>query len=401
MVNEKHESVILGRRVVKKAERIANSFYEHSRIFDHRREIAIPRLHRDEIMISNLLGRGGYSDVYEVHAIEKISDDKKTFSNDQQERRNDLATQAPKGVFAIKYLSRNTMKNPDRYINGASDLVIEAKLLSSISHPNIVTLHAISSDGVEGFRHFVEGNYFIITDKLECTVKDMIESWAQRNDCLTKELPKCNQNRLFQNSPALRDLFLTRVTVAADLAKALSYLHSKKIIFRDLKGDNIGFDKTGTLKLFDFGLAKELDPRELLHDNIYQMTGMTGTQRYMAPEVMKNMPYNLSADTYSYSIVIWEIISLKKAYTGMGSSHHFHHVAECNNRPEVDPAWPSALSTLITCGWHSDLSKRPDMSVVSRGMEKCMEAVHLLSKPRIPSRRTMHRGRVSDKARAA
>jgi serine/threonine protein kinase len=399
MMPETQESMILGRRLAKITGRVSSHFDSYSKIVDPRREIAIPRVQRSEIRVSKLLGRGGFNDVYELHSIQLTnSGHKDSFTDAQRERRNELARKVSSGALAVKYLSRSTMMDPDRLMNGASDLVIESKLLANLSHPNIISLHGISSDGTDGFLHCVEGNYFIITDKLESTLIDMIDKWHLRNARLEKEYPSLNRNRLVQN-PVFRDLFLTRLKVASDLAKAVSYLHSKNIIFRDLKGDNIGFDKSGTLKLFDFGLAKELNPREGLDDGTYKMSGMTGTQRYMAPEVMNRQPYNLSADTYSYSVVIWEVFSLQKSFPGMSPAHHAHHVMNCNGRPSVDPAWPPVLSTLITCGWHADLTKRPEMSVVSRGIEKCIDAVYHASRPLRLSQVTL--GRLTNKARAA
>lgn len=54
-------------------------------------------------------------------------------------------------------------------------------------------------------------------------------------------------------------------------------------MYRDLKPDNIGFDVRGDLKLFDFGLSRQLPPQRLT-DGTYRMTGDTGSPRYMAPE---------------------------------------------------------------------------------------------------------------------
>ena len=56
------------------------------------------------------------------------------------------------------------------------------------------------------------------------------------------------------------------------------------VIYRDLKPDNVGFDVRGDVKIFDLGLAKEIDPQHKLADGTYKLTGDTGSLRYMAPE---------------------------------------------------------------------------------------------------------------------
>ena len=64
------------------------------------------------------------------------------------------------------------------------------------------------------------------------------------------------------------------------------------------------------MKLFDFGLAKELKDSDRNEDGLYKLTGTTGSFRYMAPEVSLGKPYNLTADVYSWSMIMWFILAL-------------------------------------------------------------------------------------------
>lgn len=73
----------------------------------------------------------------------------------------------------------------------------------------------------------------------------------------------------------------------------------QNIVFRDLKPDNIGFDRSGEVRIFDFGLARDLSyVKKQRH-----VLGCTGTIRYMANEICKGIktkkPYGLKVDVYS------------------------------------------------------------------------------------------------------
>jgi len=77
------------------------------------------------------------------------------------------------------------------------------------------------------------------------------------------------------------------------------------IIFLFLDVFQLGFDQAGCLKLFDFGLAKKLTPSNATDNDLYLLTGNTGSLRYMAPEVAIGLPYNQKADAYSFGILFW------------------------------------------------------------------------------------------------
>lgn len=103
-------------------------------------------------------------------------------------------------------------------------------------------------------------------------------------DILTRTLVGWKKKKNIRNASRRTDFWIERITIAHDLATAFKYLHGMQILYRDLKPDNIGFDVRGDVKIFDFGLARQL-PRGRLADGTYRMTGDTGSPRYMAPEV--------------------------------------------------------------------------------------------------------------------
>merc|ERR1712226_1832843 len=135
-------------------------------------------------------------------------------------------------------------------------------------------------------------------------------------------------------------------------------------------GGNIGFDANGVLKMFDFGLSREIstDLKEgkgkqidRNGENLYDLSGKIGTQRYMAPEVGCARSYNQKADVYSLSIVLWEILSLKKPFADHSKNHHRAVVLEGTERPPLDDEWPRDLRILLQCGWSPMIHQRPTM----------------------------------------
>ena len=80
---------------------------------------------------------------------------------------------------------------------------------------------------------------------------------------------------------------------------AIQYLHERKIIYRDIKPENIIVEKNGYLKLIDFGTAKEIEDRTKT---------IIGTPHYMAPEIITGGGYSFQVDFWSISICMYEFI---------------------------------------------------------------------------------------------
>eukprot|EP01094_Clydonella_sp_ATCC50884_P025427 TRINITY_DN6673_c1_g1_i5.p1 TRINITY_DN6673_c1_g1~~TRINITY_DN6673_c1_g1_i5.p1 ORF type:complete len:262 (-),score=69.67 TRINITY_DN6673_c1_g1_i5:89-874(-) len=91
-----------------------------------------------------------------------------------------------------------------------------------------------------------------------------------------------------------------RVRVALETAQAICYLHSKGVIHRDLKSQNLLVDDSFRIKICDFGFARSLDPKEYMT--------MCGTDEWMAPEVILGEKYDASADVFSFGMILAELI---------------------------------------------------------------------------------------------
>ncbi|XP_065199155.1 G protein-coupled receptor kinase 6-like isoform X1 [Sycon ciliatum] len=92
------------------------------------------------------------------------------------------------------------------------------------------------------------------------------------------------------------------VFYAAEIACGLRDLHRARVIYRDMKPENILLDDQGHVRISDFGLAEVLSPSKKSH-------GRVGTVGYMAPEVVKNEDYTFSADWWGLGAVIYEMMA--------------------------------------------------------------------------------------------
>lgn len=89
------------------------------------------------------------------------------------------------------------------------------------------------------------------------------------------------------------------------IAIGMKYLHLQNIVHRDLKPLNIYLDENYYPHISEFEFSKKLDTfTELMNSGV-------GTLLYMSPEIMSNNPYNYKVDVYSYSILVYELITLK------------------------------------------------------------------------------------------
>lgn len=123
--------------------------------------------------------------------------------------------------------------------------------------------------------------------------------------------------------------------------------------------ENIGFDVRGDVKIFDLGLAKEINPDTAIDGDVYKMTGNTGSLRYMAPEVAQGKPYNTLVDVYSFGIIFWQIISLSIPYQGYTCKMHAELVVQKGYRPKIDDKWPISWAELCRNSWSKDMRQRP------------------------------------------
>jgi len=105
-------------------------------------------------------------------------------------------------------------------------------------------------------------------------------------------------------------------------------------------------------------------------EDYYELSGNTGSLRYMAPEVALSEPYNLTADVYSFGLLLWQVSSLELPYDGMKRSDHSKHVVRGNERPHLDSAWSTPLRILMKRAWEADPALRPSFKSMARILKR-------------------------------
>ncbi len=151
----------------------------------------------------------------------------------------------------------------------------EARALARLNHPNIVSVYEFGN---------ANGTYFFLMEFVDgSTLRDVI-----RSHNLTP--PQA-------------------LAIVPHLCDALQYAHDQGVVHRDVKPENILLDKSGNVKIADFGLSRLIGPES-------QDLGLTGTHqvmgtlRYMAPEQMESThSVDHRADIYSLGVVFYEMLT--------------------------------------------------------------------------------------------
>ena len=124
----------------------------------------------------------------------------------------------------------------------------------------------------------------------------------------------------------------------------------------------------GDIKLFDLGLVKELRPSDKDSRGNYKLS-MAGTPRYMAPECGMYQPYNLSADVYSFSMLLWEIIALEKPLKDFTYTKLKNEIFIDGQRPAIKKIFNKKVKSLISSGWSQNPKNRPTIDFMYKELK--------------------------------
>ncbi len=206
----------------------------------------------------------------------------------------------------------------------------EAKLLASLNHPNIATIHGFDeSDGVRFIAmELVEGQS--LAERIEASGRIDVDEALE---------------------------------IARRIALALEAAHEAGVIHRDLKPANVQVAPDGTVKVLDFGLAKAYaaDGSEPSSDLSHSPTMMAatgtgvimGTAPYMCPEQARGQPVDKRSDIWSFGCVLYEMLVGKRAFDGKTVSDTMAAILK------EEPDWASLpAATPLSCPSHQCMDER-------------------------------------------
>jgi tetratricopeptide (TPR) repeat protein len=196
---------------------------------------------------------------------------------------------------AIKLIAPASVKDEKARLR----LLREARAVSSLNHPNIVTIHAIE-----------------VADGRDFLVMELVEGEALRG-------------RTRREPYGLAML----VDVGAQIAGALAAAHSAQIIHRDIKPGNIMVTPSGLVKVLDFGLAKPVGA----DDDLTAAGMVVGTLAYMSPEQLRGEPVDPRTDLFSLGCVLYEVATGRSPFQGANLSDLVQQVTN------IDPPAPSTI----------------------------------------------------------
>lgn len=144
----------------------------------------------------------------------------------------------------------------------------------------------------------------------------------------------------------------TAIEWSKQIASGMMYLHSHKIIHRDLKSPNVLLTYNDTLKISDFGTSRQWTDRST-------KMSFAGTVAWMAPEVIRNEPCSEKVDVWSFGVVLWELLTCEIPYRDVESSALIWGVGNNSLQLPIPSSCPDGFKLLLQQCWSAKPRNRP------------------------------------------
>jgi tetratricopeptide (TPR) repeat protein len=258
--------------------------------------------------IVEILGAGGMGEVYKAHDTKLKRD------------------------VAIKVLPAAFVNDPDRL----SRFQREARMLASLNHPNIATIHGFEVPEQSGGTHYL--------------VMELVPGQTLAE-------------RLSAGGLGIEQA----LEVAGQIAGALDAAHEKGVIHRDLKPANVKVTPEGRVKVLDFGLAKafakdggqDFSKVPTLSSMDSEEGKIVGTPSYMSPEQAQGKPVDKRTDIWSFGCLLYELLTGQRAFRGENATETLAKILE--REPDwqaLPPATPAKIRELLLLCLQKDPQRR-------------------------------------------
>jgi serine/threonine protein kinase/TolA-binding protein len=210
---------------------------------------------------------------------------------------------------------------PERSENSSAVLGFqhEARIASSLSHPNICAVYEIAEH---------DGQQFIVMELLD---GDLLSETISRKPLAVEQA----------------------IELGIQLADALDAAHAEGIVHRDLKPSNIVVTRRGHVKILDFGLALLTAPSSTSstrHPTTHGYGSSTaGTAPYMSPEQVRGDELDVRSDLFSIGAVLYEMVTGRRAFDGRARVDVLDQVLNVAPAPPsmLNPAVPAELDRIL------------------------------------------------------